>query len=86
MYHRQRSLLPKHNTAESMVGLLPLAPHHDLLQYIHHVPFNANEVKTEALQSRPPWNNTVLGVPIHIQFAHPKFQNFADLSHVQLFT
>ena len=50
MYHGQRSLLPKHNTAESMVGLLPLAPHHDLLQYIHHVPFNANGVKTGALQ------------------------------------
>ena len=25
-------------------------------------------------------------IGIHIQFAHPKFQNFADLSHVQLFT
>ena len=53
-----------------MVGLFPLAPHQDLLQYIHHVPFNANGVKTEALQSPPPWNNIVLGVPIHIQFAH----------------
>ena len=28
---------PKHNTTKSMVGILPLAPHHDSLQYIHHV-------------------------------------------------
>ena len=72
-----------------MVGLLPLAPHHDLLQCTHHVPLNANGVKTGALQSPPPWNNTVLDVPIHrntYTIAHPKFQNFADLSHVQLFT
>ena len=27
--------------------------------------FNANGVKTEVLHSPPPWNNTVLGVPIH---------------------
>ena len=25
-------------------------------------------------------------IGIHIQFANPKFQNFVDLSHVQLFT
>ena len=35
--HRQRFRSPKHNTTKSMVGLLPLAPHHDSLQYIHHV-------------------------------------------------
>ena len=51
-------------TTKSMVGLLPLAPHHNQLQNIHHVPFNANEVKTRVLQSPPPWNNTILGVPI----------------------
>ena len=28
---------PKHNTIKSMAGLLPLAPHHDSLQYIYHV-------------------------------------------------
>ena len=51
--------------------------------------FNANRVKTRVLHSPLPWNNTVLGVPIHrntYTIAHPKFQNFADLSHVQLFT
>ena len=37
IYHRQRSQFLKHNTTKSMVGLLPLAPHHDSLQYIHHV-------------------------------------------------
>ena len=35
--HWQRFRLPKHNTTKSMVGILPLAPHHDPLQYIHHV-------------------------------------------------
>ena len=35
LWQRFRSL--KHNTTKSMVGLLPLAPHHDSLQYIHHV-------------------------------------------------
>ena len=35
--HWQRFRSPKHNTTKSMVGLLPLAPHHDSLQYIHHV-------------------------------------------------
>ena len=28
---------PKHNTTKSMVGLFPLAPHHDYLQYMYHV-------------------------------------------------
>ena len=27
----------KHNTTKSMVGPLPLAPHHDYLQYMYHV-------------------------------------------------
>ena len=27
----------KHNTTKSMVGPLPLAPHHDYLQYLYHV-------------------------------------------------
>ena len=35
--NRQRFRSPKHNTLKSMAGLLPLAPHHDSLQYIHHV-------------------------------------------------
>ena len=35
--HQQRFHWPKHNTTKSMVGLFPLAPHHDSLQYIHHV-------------------------------------------------
>ena len=42
-------------------------------------------VKTGVLQSPPPWNNTVLGVPIQ-RNTYPKFQNFTDLSHVHLFT
>ena len=37
IYHRQRSQLPKHNMTKSMVGIFPLAPHHDPLQYMHHV-------------------------------------------------
>ena len=28
---------PKHNISKSMVGPWPLAPHHDYLQYIHHI-------------------------------------------------
>ena len=28
---------PKHNLTKSMVGPWPLAPHHDYLQYMHHV-------------------------------------------------
>ena len=28
---------PKHNITKSMVGPLPLAPHHDYLQYKYHV-------------------------------------------------
>ena len=35
--HQQQFHLPKHNTIKLMVGLLPLAPHRDSLQYIHHV-------------------------------------------------
>ena len=33
-----------------------------LITYIHQ----ANGVKTETLHSPPPWNNTVLGVPLHL--------------------
>ena len=36
--HRERFCSPKHNTTKSVVGLFPLAPHHDSLQYVHHVP------------------------------------------------
>ena len=46
--------------------------------------------KPGTLHSPPPWNNTVLGVPLHIYntytIAHQNFQNFAYLSHVQSFT
>ena len=28
---------PKHSVTKSMVGPLPLAPHHDYLQYMYHV-------------------------------------------------
>ena len=35
--YRQRFHSSKHNTIKLMVGLLPLAPHNDSLQYIHHV-------------------------------------------------
>ena len=44
--------------------------------------------KPGILQSSAPWNNTVLSVPIHrnaYTIFTSKFQNFADLSHVQLF-
>ena len=37
IYHRQWFHSLKHNTTKSMVGILPLAPHHDSLQYIYHV-------------------------------------------------
>ena len=37
MDHQQRFRSLKHNTTKSMVGIFPLAPHHDSLQYIHHV-------------------------------------------------
>ena len=30
-------LFAEHNTTKLMVGLLPLAPYHDSLQYIHHI-------------------------------------------------
>ena len=35
--HWQQFRSLKHNTIKSMVGILPLAPHCDSLQYIHHV-------------------------------------------------
>ena len=35
----------KYDRTKSMVGPLPLAPHHDYLQYMYH----ANGVKTEVL-------------------------------------
>ena len=45
--------------------------------------------KPGTLHSPPPWNNTVLGVPLHIYntytIAHQNFK-IADLSHVQSFT
>ena len=37
IHHQQQFHSPKYNTIKSMAGLLPLAPHHDSLQYIHHV-------------------------------------------------
>ena len=37
---------PKYDITKSMVGPLPLAPHHDYLQYMYH----ANGVKTMVLQ------------------------------------
>ena len=45
--------------------------------------------KPGTLHSPPPWNNTVLGVPLHIYntytIAHQNFK-IADLSYVQSFT
>ena len=42
--------------------------------------------KTGTLHSPPPWNNTVLGVPLHIYntytVAHQNFK-ITDLSHIQ---
>ena len=35
-----------------------------LITLLHHIPFNANRVKTRVLQSPLPWNNTLLSVPI----------------------
>ena len=74
---------PKNNITKSMVGPLPLAPHHDYLQHMLACIFNASGSKPGVLQSPPPWNNTILGVPIHIQFAHPNFKIVLDLPHVQ---
>ena len=37
IYHWQWLRSPKHNTTKLMVGLLPLAPYHNSVQYIHHV-------------------------------------------------
>ena len=37
---------PKYDITKLMVGPLPLAPHHDYLQYMYH----ANGVKTGGLQ------------------------------------
>ena len=46
--------------------------------------------KPGMLHSPLPWNNTILGVPLHIYntytVAHQNFKIFADLSHVQSFT
>ena len=45
--------------------------------------------KLGTLHSPPPWNNTVLGVPLHLYntytIAHQNFK-IADLPHVQSFT
>ena len=40
----------KYDITKSMVGPLPLAPHHDYLQYMYH----ANGVKIRVLHSPPP--------------------------------
>ena len=56
IYHRQRFRSPKHSTTKLMVGLLPLAPHHDSLQYLHHV---------HLMQWVQNWGVTLIHINIH---------------------
>ena len=59
---------------------MPLAPHHDLLQYIHHIPFNANEVKTGALQNHTPHRVLENKTPEEV-FSSKK----PEVSHLRIF-
>ena len=45
----------KHNITKSMVGPLPLAPHHDYLQYMYHLYLMKMESKPECY------------IPLHLQ-------------------
>ena len=57
--HRQRFYSPKHNTIKSMAGILPLAPHHDSLQIIHHVRL-MQRGQNQGVTFPSPFNSTVL--------------------------
>ena len=57
--HRQQFCSQKHNTTKSMVGILPLAPHHDSLQYIHHVHL-MQRGQNWGVTFPSPFNSTVL--------------------------
>ena len=50
----------KHNTTKLMVGLFPLAPHHDYLQYMYHVYLMQTGSKSGCYIPLP-CNSTVLG-------------------------
>ena len=51
--------IAEHNTTKSMVGLLPLASHHDSLQYIHHVHL-MQRGQNRGVTFPSPFNSTVL--------------------------
>ena len=50
---------PKHNITKSMVGIFPLAPHHDSLQYIHHV-YLMQRGQNWGVTFPSPFNSTLL--------------------------
>ena len=57
--HRQRFHSPKHNTTKLVVGLLPLAPHHNSSQYIHHVHL-MQQGQNQGVTFPSPFNSTTL--------------------------
>ena len=63
---------PKHNTIKSMVGLFPLAPHHDSLQYIHHV---------RLMQQGQNRGVTQLVVVVHLLWKHHYKVTFNSIPH-----
>ena len=58
IYHRWR-FQPKTYHNQSMVGRWPLAPHHDHLQYIHHVHL-MQRGQNRGVTFPSPFNSTVL--------------------------
>ena len=54
IYHRQPFQSETVNTTKSMVGIFPLAPHHDYLQYMYHVYLMQTGLKTGVLHFPPP--------------------------------
>ena len=74
IYHRQLSLFPKHTQPNRWWVFFSFSSSPQLITIYTSCTFNENGVKTRTLQSPPPWNNTILGVPIHMQFSHQIFK------------
>ena len=69
---------PKHNITKSMVGPLPLALHHDYLQYRYHV-YLMHQGQNQGVTFPSPFNSTILN-------AFTKFEQNATLVSPQCST
>ena len=82
IYHRQRSPLPKHTQQNRWWGFFL-----ELLTTINYIIYIMQTgSKPGTLHSPPPWNNTVLGVPLHIYNTYTiAHQNFKILQICPMF-